>query len=328
MYKSVDDYFAPALSREIIKCEGISQELTDDDLNEILGVAKPDSDAEITGAKDEVSGDASVGKDGEDDLVVAGAYRFPELSQLAPWIDKYQEKASKELLEILGKLSYTSRNEAGEPAPYFEVRDELCAISLLLNERGDYAPKVRYMRVPPSVRKLSTKYTADEQALSNDRQIIDLHWLYLKQVPVMDVPGYEGMLNTGLEFDWLRTSLFVARVGSTEKKAMLLGLTEFDQLQLAAIQTKAVSDRWRTIREGQRSKMGMIRTAASAANARLDAQAIARLPEIYLALRVARGSSGMAADAYRWIAGQTISKKEMSRRLLWMRRLGLLNASE
>jgi hypothetical protein len=220
MYKSVDDYFAPPPSKEIIKCEGISQELTDDDLNEILGAAKPDSDAEITGAKDEVLGDASVGKDGEDDLVVAGAYRFPELSRLAPVIDKYQGKASKELLEILGKRSYASRHEAAaDPAPYFEVRDELCAISLLLNERGDYAPRVRYMRVPPSVRKLSTKYTADEQALSNDRQIIDLHWLYLKQVPVVDVPGYEGMLDTGLEFDWLRTSLFVARVGSTEKKA-------------------------------------------------------------------------------------------------------------
>lgn len=325
MYDNNQDFFPPPPSKEVIWSPGASpQGLSADDLNEIYAAIQPDA-AATKSTDDEMPAAVSLGKD-ED--VVADAYRFPEMSRLTPWMESHRGKTSKELLIAIGQLSHDRRDAAGNRCPYFEVRGELCAISILLNERGDYAPRMRSMRVPISRKNSRTTYPADEHALSNDRQVIDLHWLYRQQVSVIDTPGYEGMLNPEWAFDWLRASNFVNRVGATEKKANLLGLTEYAQLQLAAIQSKAVSDRWGTIREGLRKQQEVILTSANAPSSRLSAEVIRRLPDIYLAAGVARGSPGLAAEAYRWIAGGEISVKVMSRRLQWLRELGSIPKSE
>jgi hypothetical protein len=287
MYNNIDDYFAPPPSKEIVMSPGASQGLSDDELKEILAAIPPDADVVIKSTEDEISAGIPIDKD---EYIVAGSYRFPDMSQLAAWLETHRDKTSKELLITIGQLSHERRDAAGNRSSYFEARDELCAISILLNERGDYAPRARGMRVPVAPRKSTTKNPVAEHALSNDRQVIDLHWLYCRQLPVIDSPGYEGMLNSGLPFDWHRASNFVNRVGTMEKKANLLGLTEYAQLQLAAIQSKSVSDRWVTIREGLRKQQEVILTSASAPSSRLSAEVIRRLPNIYRALRVARGS--------------------------------------
>lgn len=318
MRNDPNEFFAPPPSKELdwtARWRG-REELSGDDIDEMLASLGLDP---ITGKP--CVHDVSERAAGIEEEAGADIYRFPDITC---FMEPHNERTSKELLVALRKLSHEQRDAGGNRCPYFEVREELCAISILLNERGDYAPRVRGMRIPISPKKSRSPYPVDEQALSNDRQVIDLHWLYYRRVVARDTPGYEGMLDSKLQFDWLRASSFVNRVGSVEKKASLLGLTEYTQLQLAAIQTKQVSDRWRTIREGLQKQQGMILSAAHAPSARLDAEGISRLPDIYLALHVARESPGLATEAYQWIAGKKINRKEMSRRQQWMRRLGVL----
>lgn len=185
MYDDYQDFFPPPPSKEIIWSPGASREtLSEDDINGILAAIQPDD--EVTKClADEMPAAAPSGDEAAED----GTYRFPDITSR---MEPHQAKTSKELLITIGQLSHERRDAAGNRCPYLEVRGELCAISILLNERGDYAPRMRSMRIPESRKNSRTTYPADEHALSNDRQVIDLHWLYRKQVPVIDTPGYGG----------------------------------------------------------------------------------------------------------------------------------------
>jgi hypothetical protein len=179
------------------------------------------------------------------------------------------------------------------------------------------------MRTPPSPADRKA-YPLDGKALSNDRQVIDLHWLHCRRLQAFDTPGFHGMLDPNKPFDWIQASRFVQKVGGTRKKAELLGLIEFDQLQLAAIQTKAVSDRWQTVDNGLKTNRGRMLEQANAPSSRLPDNVKLMMPDIYRALRIAKGSPSKAANAYRWLTGHEIAEREISKRQQWLKKHGVL----
>ncbi len=318
---SLDDFFAAPPSKELIWASGHGGEDISDRIVATETTTETDSKKAIAEELKSATTSESISSDSAD------GYKFPDMMALQPWKVLHQGKTSKELLISIGQLSHERRDTEGSRCSYFDVRDELCAIGSMLNERGDYAPRVRGMRVPVSHTRC-TPYPLEQQTLSNDRQILDLHWIYRQRMLTVDVPGFDGMLDPGLPFDLAKAANFVQRVGAAEKKAELLGLTEYVQLQLAAIQTKSASDRWRTIRESMQKNRSKIFAHANAPSSRLPADATHRLPDIYLALRVARGSPSIGADAYRWLTAHDIGSKEMSKRLRWLRSIGVIAKSE
>src|SRR3954464_879948 len=119
-------------------------------------------------------------------------------------------------------------------------RFAVCAISLELTLRGGCCPGFRPMRKVLGPKQLSD----DEKRLSNDRQVLDLHWLWRNR-RVKGGIYHESLHAEQFSFDWAAD--FVSRRGSAAQKAKALALAETDQLLLAVIQTRAVAERRRTI---------------------------------------------------------------------------------
>ena len=74
---------------------------------------------------------------------------------------------------------------------YLKLRDLICAINIELNRRGKLAPRVRPMRKKRMDRnpKQAGNFAGDpkERWKSRDRQVIDLHWIYSRNVFTNDM---------------------------------------------------------------------------------------------------------------------------------------------
>ena len=165
-----------------------------------------------------------------------------------------------------------------------------------------------------------TQLSDEGKLLSNDRQVIDLHWLWRNQRVKADIHR-QRLLAAQFPFDWAAD--FVSRQGSGALKAKVLALAETDQLLLAVIQTRAVAERRRAIQNAIEATWQVIANIASSPASRLSSEAVAQLQSIHIALRIARGSPALACEVLLAMTGEVVAPRAMSVKKSWFARHGL-----
>jgi hypothetical protein len=245
---------------------------------------------------------------------VQPAYHFPlSEDQIDP---RYKAMSPYELLSELERLIYGRDIHPGQRRRYGDIRLPVCAINLELNLRGGCSPNSRPMRKVPRSRDL----TEDEKLLSNDRQVLDLHWLHCRRAVTAGIHR-DRFRAEQLDFDW--ASDFAQRGGTVERKAIALQLKEADQLLLACIQSRTVAERRRTLQVGVESARQAITDIARTPASRLSPQDMERLLNIHVALRIARGAVALACELLLAMTGEIVTGKTMSAKKKWFARHGL-----
>ena len=235
-----------------------------------------------------------------------GPYKFPfEDPALQRMFENMKATPTERLVEALRQLSYGKVGGSGEYVPYAKVRLMICAIGLLLNEKGETAPRFRLVRK-------ETKFTTrDKKDSSNDLQVLDLHWLSLHAKVDLE-QKWNKLFHGGINFNV--ASRFVEQVGSGENKVTALGITEATQFMLSVIQTKKVAERWNTIKARADKAVAGMREIADKARSRLNPADIPARRNDYVALSIARGNPTTAAEILPRIAGAPSSRTTMRKR--------------
>lgn len=167
------------------------------------------------------------------------SYRFPhEDADTCRAKEYFQERLSANLAGVLDKLMGV--DNAG--MPYRKLRPVFIAVNLILNERGVFPPRFRSTRKMPR-RSVAMKWSEDESLLSNDRQVLDLHWLACTGRDVIPSKKWESLFSSG-QLNFEAAERFVATVGAVDNKLEELRLIDEEMWGLAVLQTKAMRQRW------------------------------------------------------------------------------------
>jgi hypothetical protein len=248
-------------------------------------------------------------------------YRFP-LPE--PYYALARERAVKQsddgLLRFIRKAS--ELEEGGSLLQYVRVRPVFCALSVELNARKLYPPRIRHARrIKP--RAPGAKFTDDEKLISLDKQVIDLHWLHSTGQGRPEERWAD--LLSAERFDFDRAAAFVVKVGSAENKANALRLHRAVELELAVIQSKGARDMWREIQKVTTNVIKAVEEASRAA--RPPTAILGILPDAYLALRIAESSPLVAVRVLQRFAGITVTEDKIRRCRDWLRERRLLFAT-
>jgi hypothetical protein len=230
------------------------------------------------------------------------------------------------LYEILEKLSFHRDPALGLTLPYGDIRVLWCLITMRLNELGQDCPMFRPNRRPA---KPAGGYSGDDTLLTNDRQVIDLHWLWHSGSPVTPKPKHSAICDTrphpesGAEvFDWSLAAHFVGRVGAVTKKLEDLKLHEDDQFPLMALRSDAVKQRQVDILKRCAELEGVLRRQAARRNSRLDPATIPDWIKDYVALRLAEGSPTVGVEDRIRLFGESFDVRHVTNRKRDLVKLG------
>lgn len=245
------------------------------------------------------------------DLATCHEYLFPgDDPKVLATMRNLADKNSAALLGMLEKLSHGLDKLAGDRKPYSEIRHFVCAISLLLNERQHCPPRFRLLRKLPQTRPGRT-LSDDEKMLSNDRQVIDLHWLW-RTNQGNPKKNWRDVLKTE-RFNFTLASKFVAKVGSHKNKISELNLLDVEMLQLAALQGDSIRKRWKDIELGADKANPALRAWKDSPRSRNE-DTLDELVDQYKVLKIAHPDFAMAARLYDWVRQKKMTVKTLSRR--------------
>jgi hypothetical protein len=257
----------------------------------------------------------------------AHCYRFPNDHPVFHVTFERASSAAEEVLPAMLKQVSELRSPTGTPKGYMTIRPVFCALSLALNQRRVLPPRIRDTRRLKPLPK-TAKRSVEDHLLSNDRQVIDLHWLHCTSTVRPEARWAKIFDPSAFNFDL--ASAFVGTVGSAENKVNALRLPRRAQIELAVIQSNEIYGRWRHATERQAVVERAITDALSDPRSRLRAgEGIEPiLPHAYLALRLAdKCSPTMAAHimkAFRWAGDADTQKMSACKR--WLKAAKLLDA--
>lgn len=167
------------------------------------------------------------------------------------------DPADEEFENARGELANLSRRLAiGEN--YEKIRSRFVKLSLDLNEEGAWAPTFRSYPPIPSLASQRKPWHSD---LQRDLQVIDCHWLHCRQAPVFPRDQeFANLFDRDVQFDIELAETFAAKVWTTQHRVdEALGLTVFQQAQLAALRGATIIDRRRVMRHGAGSGVSRVR---------------------------------------------------------------------
>lgn len=246
------------------------------------------------------------------------SYRFP-LSQARSAIEVkgLVQLSVNELLQWLEELS-SRQKPSGTAISYSgTARTLFCAINIELNERRAIAPHFRSMQ-RPNRNKVQSNCESNQ---SNDRQVIDLHWLHCEGK--RDGLDHEEFTNLflGDQFDFDLASALASKGWSTEHKSLnILKLIDFEMHQLSWFRSKFVRNRWRN---GVTRMNGAIERhlRSQTVRERSFKQHVEGIKKVWLAMYLA-GENGpvSASRLYTWMTGQTLAKSTWSAKVQAMKR--------
>lgn len=251
---------------------------------------------------------------------IVGAVDLPahKSKYVFAWNEVMQERCDElkhlnpvDLRERLRKISFDELTSSGAPKCYGAIRDKVLAINIALNLQGVIAPAHRQMRRPPRITKKAV-YSKDEETLSNDRQVIDLHWIWVHKLPVSPVVGYTHLFEDA-NFNWDLAAQFARMAGRVSRKTKLLSLTEFHELQLCVLKSQNTVNRLQTIKKRIDKTMVDIKTGLCKPNSRAKPDVISQSDNLYLAMLLARGNPQNSVLAFRHITGITFGVNRMRR---------------
>ncbi len=274
---------------------------------EVCSEMKKDSVSEIHIVVPSVE-EASVEEAATVETSPSSVYRFPDqeddyVEQLA----KARDMADEELLDAFAALSDAARSGSS----YASLRPRWCALATVLNERQVLPPVLRAKLSVPVKRKHETK---DQTNASNDRQVLDLHWLHCTGFQPCD-PRWEKILSG--DFDFPGASEFVRTMGSGANKAKTLGLARKDMLLLAVLCDDATRKRQTAIRNQTEDRIGHIRDAMLSAGCRLGCSE-KDMANISHALQLADQDVVQAVRVLHQCSRMKIDKQTMARRKRWL----------
>lgn len=245
-------------------------------------------------------------------------YRFPFGDQrLTEAKARFSDRSSADLLGRLGML-------ANPRKPYKEVRYEMLAISLLLNQRQSCPPRFREYR-SPGFTKPGQEWDKIKSLIHNDRQVIDLHWLSISR-PDIRVKKWEGLFAPdGLDFEL--ASEFAVSGGKNDAKVKALGLSGVEELLLASIQRRAVKDRWRDIQRRADEATGTFRTWYEDAGKRATAT-VDQLTIEYKILATVGERYKQAVKLVDSVMGRKVSERYLRNRFGLFKELRLLRSRD
>jgi hypothetical protein len=237
------------------------------------------------------------------------SYTFPEVISNAVTL---RALADAELHAKLDDLCHAKRLGARET--YSAIREEVCAIAIAMNMQGLRAPRFRRMR---KVTPLGAA-ALDEQLLSNDRKMIDLHWLHChgERREVHD-PDFRKLLATA-DFDFTLASEFCSRKWKTESRVVnILVLTDFEQWQLSALVASGVHKQAAHLEMAAKGVEKRLREIATA-RTQLRAQVVP-LTALWKASEICKGMTAtdrLVGQFYSWQLGEKpLAKSTLSKKL-------------
>lgn len=153
------------------------------------------------------------------------------------------EDLDRELNELMDVYHTTS--------PYSAVRERFCAVSLALNEALRLAPAFRRQ---PRPRPAAAGKGKNDLLLHKDRLVIDLHWLWVRNIGVGTAkPQYARLLDSTAPFDFALAASFASENWSSEERATeQFALSEAVQWELATLKSRVHTDTHRMIFDGGR----------------------------------------------------------------------------
>ena len=254
--------------------------------------------------------------------ITSADYQFPGSDPRVLEVKKNLSGCSTpELLAILKRLSFDHEKVTGEVVPYSKIRTFVIAISLLLNEQQRCPPRLREIRTSP-YRNKGVKWGEEESALSNDRQVIDIHWLRLANPAIRPLGRWHEIMTCD-GVDYVKASEFVRTVGKPSDKIRELGIHDYEIVQLAVIQTPAIKDHWRDIRRRADEGVGRFRGWIEDQRGRTTAT-VEDLQTDFKILGMLGKEFSKAARLATLVKGTSVPAKVMQRRYELFRRLDLL----
>jgi hypothetical protein len=188
--------------------------------------------------------EAHSGKGGVNENSATNKYSFYHIESSYLLLRRKLEKFSeKQLLQVLGVAS--DRRCDFDSFEKFGTRREFRVTAhILLNERG-VAPEFRDAK---SGVTHNAKHFPDEAQESNDRQVIDLHWLYLKhRDAIKPKPVIKGLFDAE-QFNFDEASSFISAGGRVSTKINNLGIPTRVQKLLLTLRDEEVYKRQKFIR--------------------------------------------------------------------------------
>lgn len=214
-------------------------------------------------------------------------------------------QSNEDLLENLSALCLQT-DARGELVCYSAIARDYLALSRQLNELGVTPPRLRPRRnLPTTSDKHLYAAKAAYAQLSIDSQAIDLHWLYCNgkrdRIPER---GMEHLFS-GPEFNWDVAKQLASKEWKAETKvSRSLALSDFEQFQLAKLQTNAIGQRWRnTLRDKPLIEAGLKNRARRYPSLEAD---IPELTALWQADRLCGATATLRDKArmHMWLSGR------------------------
>lgn len=302
------------LMLELARIESESAKIKDDELTSVTS-SLPEIDslpiAKDVEAKDEV-------------LEEANKYKFQFTQEELLRMEMHADKNSSEYyLTTMQALCFESRDSSGKYLPYCEIRKRFVACSIMLNIKGEIAPRFRPIRTPVQAKK-GVPYPDGDRLLSNDLQIIDLDWIHRQGLYASDILNFKGLFNSDKAFDIEKATKFVSNVGEKQLKAQLIALPPIEQFQLAALQSKEVKGRWDRIKNKCLSNQIKVKEFFTKPRTRYDEETKKFAGDIYKSILIADGSPTVAYKIFSLMTGTIINKKKFERYIKGLSSAGLL----
>lgn len=230
------------------------------------------------------------------------------------------EPESAVIVDKVDQLSWARRPDH-TLSPYGLIRAQLCALSIVLNERHGYPPAFRDTR-GLSAKPKGWERSDDERVLSNDLQVIDMHWAWCQSS--LRPSGEWKRLGDREGFDFDLASDLAGKAWRAETKADRLGISESLHHYLAVIKNKRVTDSRRHLLAQRGVVENRLAELQMAGRLRMSPERAQLVPDAYVALRIANGSVPAALRSFTLITGKGIASKDMEKVKQWLVKEGLL----
>ena len=217
--------------------------------------------------------------------------------------NQFDSMTDMELMAALNKIS-SPRSGETELISYMAVRDDLCRISIIMNQHSMRPPGFRPKRSLPNT-KIGKRFSAEDTYMMLDRQIIDLHWLHCSgKRDLLDSNPEFADLFTWDEFDFDLAELLAKKGWTVESKtAQVLGLIPYEQWQMAFFRTRDVERTWRNAHTSMQQVIGKRLREKAVRDPRLAAD-IEEIKLLWLADKISIDlGRKCVGQVYAWLRG-------------------------
>ncbi|MEW8221950.1 MAG: hypothetical protein AB2729_06400 [Candidatus Thiodiazotropha taylori] len=218
---------------------------------------------------------------------MVNSYQFVSESVINSYREKLDQYSDEKIISSIIKMSQRGRGSSSSKT-YDEIREGICSFNIILNERSLIAPVFRPFRKNTNRIGLND----EEKLLSLDRQVIDLHYLYIQHKSRVNPSDSEfKSLFTNEKFSFELAAEFALKEWKCGHKATeSLKLSDSIQEELSILRSRVIADRYRYV-EKKISEIEIdLNNLCDTPSSRLKPESVPLRTEEYRCLKYARGS--------------------------------------